>query len=249
MVDFDAMKPAAAPPPPVRCASCEDRGWIVRPGDDGVERASPCDCAKRRGLDLSISSARIPERYRHCTIQNFSPLNASLRRAREAADELANDWPQVQAGLLFCGPCGSGKTHLAVGLLQALIRRHQVSGLYVDCALLIREIQDAFGSDDRSRRDLIRPVEETEVVLLDDLGGTKPSEWVRDTIAGIVNSRYNASRLTLVTTRFADEPANAVELTLEQQVGVAVRSRLYEMCTTWRLETDDFRRRVRNASH
>lgn len=245
------MTAAAPPAPPVfRCVVCEDRGWVVAAGEDGVERARPCDCAKRQGVDLLLSAARIPERYRHCSIQNFSPMkNPSLVRARQAAEEFVRDFPQVDAGLLFSGPCGSGKTHLAVGILAELAKSRRVAALYVDCALLLRLLQDSFGEEDLSRRDLLRPVETADLLLLDDLGGSKASEWVRDTLAGIVNVRYNASRLTLVTTRFPDDPSGPADLTLEQQVGVAVRSRLFEMCTTVRLDADDFRRSVRNANH
>ena len=175
--------------------------------------------------------------------------NESLQRAKMAADEFVRDYPAGGAGLLFSGPCGSGKTHLAVGILKELIHKHHVGALYVDCALLIRLLQDSFGSEDLSRFDLLRPVESAELLLLDDLGGSKASEWVRDTFAGIINVRYNANRLTLVTTRYPDDGNKPADLTLEMQVGAAVRSRLYEMCTTYRLDAADFRRTVANANH
>ncbi len=235
--------------PQYRCQSCEDRGWIVRTDETGVDRAAPCDCARRRGLDIGLGAARIPERYRHCTIHNFSSLNDTLARAKKVAEEFVRDWPQNEAGLLISGPCGSGKTHLAVGILQELIRGRHADALYVDCALLVRQLQDSFSADGASRPEILRPVESAQVLLLDDLGSSKASEWVRDTFAGIINVRYNASRLTLITTRFPDAAAAPSELTLEQQVGAAVRSRLYEMCTTHRIEAEDFRRSVRNASH
>ena len=222
---------------------------MIAAGEDGVSRARRCDCSKRTGVDRELGAARIPERYKHCTIGSFAAINDSLSAARRVAEAFVRDYPQNEAGLLFSGPCGSGKTHLAVGILQELVRRHRVAALYVDCALLIRNLQDSFSSDDLSRPEILRPIEEAELLLLDDLGGSKASEWVRDTFAGIVNVRYNAARLTLVTTRFPDDAARPADMTLEMQVGTAVRSRLFEMCTTIPVEAEDFRRTVRKADH
>lgn len=237
------------PPTAHRCAACEDRGWIVRADDRGVERATRCTCQAGRGVDRSLEAARIPIRYRHCTIQNFSAVNESLQRARLAAERFVSEFPQHSAGLLFSGPCGTGKTHLAVGVVAELVRRHRADALFVDCPLLIRQLQDSFATDELRRHDLLRAVEGADVVLLDDLGGSKASEWVRDTFAEIVNVRYNAARLTLVTTRYSDDPGAVADLTFEGQVGTAVRSRLYEMCKTYGFDAGDFRKNQRNANH
>ena len=101
---------------------------------------------------------------------------------------------------------------------------------------------------------------DAEVVLLDELGAVKPSEWVWDTVSLILNTRYNDNRTTIITTNFADEPAGSVarslsparaaarEETLGDRIGERMRSRLHEMCRIVKMDGPDFRQKFKSAS-
>ena len=103
---------------------------------------------------------------------------------------------------------------------------------------------------------------EADVLLLDELGAVKPSEWVWDTVSLILNTRYNDNRTTIITTNFADEPAASVtrssssspartaarEETLGDRIGERMRSRLQEMCRVVRMDGPDFRQKFKSAS-
>jgi len=141
-----------------------------------------------------------------------------------------DNYPQVESGLLFLGTCGVGKTHLAVALLKQVITEKGDGGLFYDFRDLLREIQASWDSiSQTSEWDVLKPVLEARILVLDELGANKPTEWVRDTIAHIINCRYNDKRLTIFTSNFLDTPTKAGEETLTDRIGVRLRSRLYEM--------------------
>ena len=104
---------------------------------------------------------------------------------------------------------------------------------------------------------ILRPVFEAELLVLDELGAVKPTEWVWDTVSLILNTRYNDMRTTIITTNLSDAPAagaagdlrkSAREETLGDRIGERMRSRLHEMCRKVELQGEDFRQKVRSAS-
>ena len=109
----------------------------------------------------------------------------------------------------------------------------------------------------RSEAEILVPVLESDIVVLDDLGAERPAEWVRDTFAYIINHRYNHKRTTLITSNFSDRaPARdlsrdgtgvAGEETFTERVGERLRSRLYEMCKEINITGPDFRVAVKSA--
>jgi len=90
---------------------------------------------------------------------------------------------------------------------------------------------------------VLTPVIEAEVLALDELGATKPTDWVRDTMMQIINARYNDRRLTIFTTNYRDERVRPSEETLEERISTHLRSRLYEMCRTIIIDGEDYRRK------
>jgi len=77
---------------------------------------------------------------------------------------------------------------------------------------------------------VLAPVLQAELLVLDDLGAEKTSEWVQETLGLVINTRYNARRPTIVTTNLVDRTENTDPLSFALQVGERSRSRLREMC-------------------
>jgi DNA replication protein DnaC len=201
-------------------------------------------------------AAGIPKRYEHCTLDSFAPINGnrSLERALHLAREVVSRFPnrsEEAYGLLLYGPCGIGKTHLAVGVLKELIESYGVHGLFTEFSDLLRRIQQTY--DRRSETpswEVLQPALESDVLVLDDLGATRTTPWVRDTVGLIVNERYNAQRLTLITANRSPYTDDAAQQdSLADRVGERLVSRIAEMCWTVRMEGDDFRRHHRSADH
>ena len=79
--------------------------------------------------------------------------------------------------------------------------------------------------------------------MLDELGASKPTDWVRDTMMQIIGTRYNDKKLTIFTTNYLDARRQPSDETLEDRVGTRLRSRLFEMCRTVQVDGEDYRRR------
>lgn len=107
------------------------------------------------------------------------------------------------SGLLFSGPPGVGKTHLAAGVLVELIERYRIHGLFVEFTSLIHQIQATFdpGSAE-SKRQVLDPLMDAELLVLDELGSQQPTPWVRDILYLIINGRYTRRLPTLFTTNY-----------------------------------------------
>ncbi|HSD47271.1 MAG TPA: ATP-binding protein, partial [Pyrinomonadaceae bacterium] len=141
-------------------------------------------------------------------------------------------------GLLFIGPAGVGKTHLAVSILRHLIDKG-FAGLFYEFGSLLKEIQDSYNPISKSSElKVLAPVFQADVLVLDELGATVPTEWVRDTMYQIINKRYNDNKLTIFTTNYQDKNKE-----LEERITYRLRSRLFEMCTNIVIDGEDYRRR------
>lgn len=232
---------------------------------NGTRVAEPCQCRSRLRATRLIDQARIPQRYRHCTLDDYFPSyagnNASLNAALVQARNFVKAYPFETAGngLLLTGSIGVGKTHLAVGMLQSLIEQRGAHGLFYDYRDLLRQVQNTYNrSVDVTELDVLRPVFEAEVLVLDELGANKPTDWVWDTVAHILNTRYNDRRTTIITTNYANQPPLGSELnaprtamreeTLGDRIGERMRSRLQEMCVVVEMTGADFRQAVKRAS-
>ena len=258
------------------CPACQGTGW--KPVEtDGVRRVVRCGCQEAERTEQLLERARIPRRYEQCAFENFhirkdketGHANPSLAAAKLYAERFVEEYP-TDFGLLFVGSTGVGKTHLAVAILRELILRKSVECLFYDFRDLLKEIQDSYNPVSQSSElRILQPVLDVEVLLLDELSAANPSDWVKETLAHLINSRYNQKKVTLITTTLpfgesssrrsrsaaqgevrapSGELVPDVERTLNQ-LGVTLRSRLYEMCKLVEITSDDFRKAVKQAGY
>lgn len=225
------------------CALCGDTGWEFVEGK-GVRA---CECKRAGRPDLLEASARIPRRFAHCTLDNFEPTVTSLTRARMFTRKFVDEYPVVDVGLLYLGRCGVGKTHLAVAALKELIKKG-IPGIFYDFRDLLKEIQDSYNPNTHtSELKILAPIFEAEVLVLDELGSSKPTEWVQETITHIINKRYNDRKITMFTSNYLDTPIGTdYDESLTERVGVRLRSRLHEMCRQVLMEGDDYRETLKS---
>jgi DNA replication protein DnaC len=256
------------------CPLCHGTGWKMIARIDGTpgRMAVACECGMEERAERVMERARIPKRYEHCDFESYATDLAdgktwttqheqSLQRGKLLAQGFVRDYPATEKGLLLMGPSGVGKTHLAVAALKELIRRGH-SGLFCDYRELLKEIQASYNpASESTEMGILEPIRTVELLVLDDLGASKPSAWVLDIIGLVLNARYNEKLMTLLTTNYFDEtesPAPTPRLpggqrvavkedTLADRIGARMRSRLFEMCRTVEVHAPDFRREARQA--
>lgn len=255
---------------PDPCPICDDSGLKLSVRADGERYAQPCECRSLLRANRLLRQAAIPRRYEHCTLDSYEPgfnrADQSLAAACMMARQFVAAYPVTTEGrgLLLTGRMGVGKTHLAVGILQALIVEKGVRGLFCDYRELLKRIQESYNPRVAvTELQILAPVFEAEVLLLDELGAQKPTDWVWDTVALILNTRYNDKRTTLITTNYPNAPAAGArqenvsrstgaeravrEETLGDRIGERMRSRLSEMCVEMEMRGEDMRQTVKRA--
>lgn len=254
------------------CERCRDTGFeIVSVDKDGAPFEVARTCACRRGAaesptaDFVLQSLRIPARYAHCTIESYEILEGTSLRQRDALAKVTRyflDYESRQQskhsndkglGLLLTGGNGTGKTHLAVAAMRKLAELYKVQGQFWDYHELLREIRNSYNpSTAFTEYEVLEPIIGMELLLLDDLGAWKMSDWMNDTLFYILNKRYLAQRPTIITTNYPDGEASREELEaasptlrseyLVDRIGHRLRSRLLESCAVIRLNGDDRRK-------
>src|SRR6266581_6043046 len=189
------------------CSVCGGTGWKFSGQDRRVVR---CDCRLKNRAEALLAAARIPKRYEHCELSNyeFDGPHRHLAAARMAACKFVEEYPLDNTGLLLIGSIGVGKTHLAVGIVKELIVSKGIPCLFYDYRELLKQIQNSYNDSVKvTELDVLRPIFDAEVLVLDELGAVKPTEWVWDTVSLILNTRYNENRTTIITTNYPDDPA------------------------------------------
>jgi DNA replication protein DnaC len=245
------------------CPICNGTGWEIRQRENERE-VLRCQCRVRERGGRLLAAAHIPARYQHCELDSFKvdpedKSQKSIGDAKFLAGRFVEEYPTDKTGLLLVGTVGVGKTHLSVGIIKALIREKGINCLFCDYRELLKSIQNSYNpSVQATEMEILRPVFDAEVLVLDELGAIRSTEWVFDTVNYILNSRYNDNKATIITTNFPDEAEQgrveddnprsfsaaeraARRETLGDRIGERMRSRLHEMCKKVGIEGSDYR--------
>jgi DNA replication protein DnaC len=243
------------------CPKCGGSGWVILE-QEGVSGAERCDCALIGRAERIEDRAGIPLLYRNASLENFllpqdNPVMLpEMKHVFIQVKNFVREFPTAdRPGLLILGEPGTGKTHLATAAFRALIARG-FDGIFFDYQQLLDKIRSGYdAASGSSDREAYRSALDAGILLLDDLGAHRVTEWVEDTVTSIITHRCNNRKPLIATTNLPDN-----ELIQEYKVGTTVvhkktlaevlggrtRSRLHEMCRIVRMPAvEDFRMRRR----
>ncbi|MEY4630104.1 MAG: cell division protein ZapE [Pseudomonadota bacterium] len=253
--------------PVVKAAVCKCiTGCLICQGQarrviDGMSQL--CASPSPRIVAGILSAAQLPARYVNANFQGFTNLSGNGRQVVARMQKWATQFtPSAGNGFLLGGSVGVGKTYLLVALAKALAARG-FSVQFADFFQLLSELKAGY-SDGKADPAMIAPLMACDVLIIDELGKGRNTEWERTIVDTLIQGRYNQRRPVVASTNYAlaaeAAPANFnIDLerstssrsefspevfgSLESRVGSRVFSRLRETMEFVELTGDDFRRR------
>lgn len=236
------------------CPKCGGTGWVIREHAN-LSGAEACECRAQGRAGRYEERAQIPPLYRNASFDNFVVPGEENPQARReltsvflTVKNFVREFPnESRPGLLLIGDPGTGKTHLAIAALRKIIEKG-FEGLFFDYQNLLDRIRAGYDvNSNSSAKEAYREALDSEVMMLDDLGAHRVTDWVEDTITSIVTHRCNNRKALIATTNLPDSDAGSLttekgtmgqpqyRTTLAERVGARARSRLFEMCTVVRM--------------
>lgn len=240
------------------CSICGGTGLIPGTAAGGLKTSRPCECQLEAAILGRLQRARIPAAFASASFEGYKATQHN-RRAIEAAKAFCKGFipgkRNGDRGLMFTGTVGTGKTHLAIAILRHLTAERGIQGRFVDIRELLDRLRSSYDEGaTESHAQIFKPILEADLVVVDELGAARPSDWVFETIELLIGGLYNRLVPVIVTTNLPNLPAGGglgdsgngyaraarVE-TLGDRVGSRIFSRLQQMCAAIEMNGPDYR--------
>ena len=203
--------PLGLDPTDYECELCQDTGWVcldVPVTDERFGKLLPCRCQTGQRMVTSAIRRRMERHGLNATDKSFEEFelgrrNQSVEAAWRAAQRFAE---RPTRCLLLWGPPGTGKTHLSAAIANQLLASGIETLMFTapDFLDLLRS-----GFDDGAYQKLLRAAKNVRVLVIDDLGVEKQTDWGAEKIYQIINHRYNANAPLVLSTNYAPDAFGA----------------------------------------
>ena len=235
------------------CPRCGGVGLLR--GEHGTY---PCSCQKDLERVARLNRIGVPAGFETASLGNYIVSGDSTLQAlawcRRYVEEFVPGLTKV--GLLFTGTVGVGKTHLAIGVARQLVEEKGIEARMVDMRVLLEQLRSSYDPRDENTQEsqgqILRPIFRNDLVLIDELGAAKPSEWVTETVELLIGTAYNQALPLIITSNFPNAAPGEGESqllraaraqTLGDRIGIRMWSRLQQMCKPVEVTGPDWRRK------
>lgn len=239
-----------------KCKECDGDGFVFELDDQGREFAIKCSCQDLKHRIMLFNNAQIPSQFYDVTFSNFKVSgNASLQSALDTArfsfkNYKIGNWK----GLLFMGGVGVGKTRLVSTMLKDYTLKYGIPCLFQEFSSLLSSIKSGYDKG-FSESSILEKINNIEILVIDELGKGRKSDWEINILDTIISNRYNTRKTTIFTTNYTEKKETSYQdtskklsgdevekrETLEQRVLPRIYSRLKGMCDFIEIKGMDFR--------
>jgi DNA replication protein DnaC len=209
-----------------RCPTCATETAAAQDREQAQAQRTAVIGKRAAHMRRLVDGAEIPKRFVGRSFENYrlEEGNEDQARALHRAKKFASNFPravELGANFVFCGKPGSGKTHLACAIGNAVMRNHGASVLFVTVFDVIQRVKATYSDKDQSERTVMRSFAEADLLILDEVGVQFGTDYEKVIITDLINRRYNDMRPTLIL-------SNLDETELGQYLGARVMDRMFE---------------------
>ena len=190
------------------CPICEGREWILKI-KDGVEIAVPCKCREKAVMSRRLRFADIPEAFRGMNLRSFrmdvyrkqeskKMVSDACKIIKTYLDDFESQKERGMGLYIWSRTKGSGKTRIAAGIANELMKRYTVK--FSVSLTILQEIKNTWRRDAAgSESQLLDALSTTDILIIDDFGVEAPAAWINDKMYQIINERYINQKVTIFT--------------------------------------------------
>lgn len=202
-------------------------------------------------VDKIIKNSKMSKRSLNYKFENFE-VNSNNKKVYQSLKDYSERFVNLEErkGLILTGNNGVGKTHLACSIANELIK-NGIPIIYGTLINLLAELKNTYDNDNNiSEMEIIKLYEKVDLLVIDDLGKEKPSEWGLEKLFTIINSRYENNLPVIITTNYDQNSLiNRLSINGEIETVNSIISRLYEMCYLVKINDIDHRIKKKKVSN
>lgn len=215
------------------CPICEGREWILKI-KDGVEIAVPCKCREKAVMSRRLRFADIPEAFRGMDLRSFrmdvyrkqeskKMVSDACKIIKTYLDDFESQKERGMGLYIWSRTKGSGKTRIAAGIANELMKRYTVK--FAVSLTILQEIKNTWRRDAAgSESQLLDALSTTDILIIDDFGVEAPAAWINDKMYQIINERYINKKVTIFT---SNDPLD--KISYDDRITNRIKERTYQI--------------------